>query len=140
MERKRCTQCNNEKPLSEFYKLNEQKHPGKYRSYCKECSKHNYKHLHYQANKKYYKTKVKERLKDIQEWFREYKKNLICCMCGDSTPWHLSFHHHNNDKEDTVSSLVCGGAGKDKILDEINKCVVVCHNCHSDIHRREEYL
>jgi hypothetical protein len=53
-----------------------------------------------------------------------YNKNIAC----------LEFHHKNPlEKEFTPKTLL---RGKDMtiIMKEINKCILVCKNCHTDIH------
>lgn len=36
-----------------------------------------------------------------------------------------------------ISTLV-GYCNKQKVIDEIDKCIVVCSNCHRDIHYNEK--
>lgn len=56
-----------------------------------------------------------------------------CEICGESRIYRLCFHHTNlNTKEYQISSI------KDyrwsTIEKEIKKCLLLCHNCHSEIH------
>lgn len=78
------------------------------------------------------KTKRKEKLR---EWFTDYKRNECECeCCGESHPACLEFHHVG-EKRMGVSEMVNAGFAKDKILDEIDACRVLCSNCH----RKEHY-
>jgi hypothetical protein len=71
-------------------------------------------------------------------WYIEIKKNLKCESCGESRYWVLDFHHINpKEKEYEVSSLIRIG-NKKRVLDEINKCKVLCANCHRDLHHQEK--
>lgn len=56
-----------------------------------------------------------------------------CQMCGyDKLQRNLSFHHLR-DKEFGINVRAFQHT-PDKILDEIRKCILVCHNCHGEIH------
>ena len=63
---------------------------------------------------------------------------MKCQKCGFSHPAALDFHHKNeNEKEYDVSQLVRNG-NKDKILKEIEKCIILCSNCHRIHHYENE--
>ena len=53
-------------------------------------------------------------------------------MCGESDLRVLEFHHEGN-KEAEVSRLMGRGASLDALKGEIEKCVVLCANCHRKI-------
>ena len=57
-----------------------------------------------------------------------------CEICGENNIFKLTFHHKNvNDKEFEFSSL-----GKDKrwsvLKKELEKCNLLCQNCHRELH------
>lgn len=54
----------------------------------------------------------------------------------------LDFHHTNPDiKEVDVSQIIYRkGWGKQKLLEEIAKCRVLCSNCHRKLHWQEKRL
>lgn len=80
---------------------------------------------------------VQRRKKELSRWFEEYKDKLYCLDCGESHNACLTFHHKNpENKFKTVSWLVCNGYSKKRIIEEINKCKLLCHNCHAKIHYR----
>lgn len=56
-----------------------------------------------------------------------------CQECGyDGHPAALSFHHLNpDDKERDVSTMITQGYSTDSILEEVEKCEVLCRCCHS---------
>ena len=66
-----------------------------------------------------------------------YKKTLCCEICGENRYWVLDFHHKNPKEKDLEVALVVRQCSKQKLLDEIKKCMVVCSNCHRDIHHKE---
>lgn len=76
----------------------------------------------------------------VINFVKNRKQNLIsvfgskCCLCGfNSFPEALEFHHVNpKEKEFILSSNVMKSL--DKQLNEAQKCILVCANCHRGIH------
>jgi formate-dependent nitrite reductase cytochrome c552 subunit len=63
---------------------------------------------------------------------QEYKSAHGCHRCGfNDHPVALQFHHRNGDKKANVSDLIRSDYGMVTIWKEINKCVILCANCHS---------
>ena len=64
-----------------------------------------------------------------------------CCMCGESfkgRPEVFVFHHRDpTEKEVKPSSLMYGSW--DKIMVELDKCDLLCANCHRSIHSGADY-
>ena len=78
---------------------------------------------------------VKKYTVDLVQWFREYKRTCSCCVCGESRPACLTFHHRDpSDKIMEVSILVTRHNKRERVLAEIAKCDVMCANCHADLH------
>lgn len=65
-----------------------------------------------------------------QLYVREYLMQNKCVDCGDYNPQNLEFDHVRGIKSSNVSSLVGGRYSTYRIQEEINKCDVVCCNCH----------
>lgn len=60
------------------------------------------------------------------------KKERGCVDCGyNAHAVALQFDHISDDKKDSVSNLVRSDYAWRTILEEINKCEVVCANCHA---------
>ncbi len=85
--------------------------------------------------------KVRHRLVQIgrklslSEWFRTYKQSLFCSKCGENDPRCLDFHHLDRAQKDVeVAQLVTEGYSIDRIMREIEKCVILCANCHRKEH------
>jgi hypothetical protein len=55
-----------------------------------------------------------------------------CNKCGyDKNPIALEFHHQNPDeKYKDISTMITNGLSKDRIDKEVEKCIVLCSNCH----------
>lgn len=60
------------------------------------------------------------------------------CPCGESEPCCLSFHHTNGDKTGNISDMVNRGYGLKRMQKEMDKCIVLCLNCHAKLHNLEK--
>ncbi len=76
----------------------------------------------------------------VTRWRRNLKKRAVeykggkCKYCGyDKYCGALEFHHPHDNKE---FSLGQGGITRSwkKVEVELNKCELVCRNCHAEIH------
>lgn len=126
-ELRKCRVCGEEKPLTEYNSAGIKNGKHYRRRKCRKCYSH--------VKKKYRDDKLK--------WFRDYKETLACEGCGYSKDTNskfsiqaMQFHHHNNDKLFNVSEGVYFGYSKEKIIDEINKCMVLCSRCHAEKHTK----
>jgi len=75
----------------------------------------------------------------VVDWRKRSKEKLVeykggkCQICGYNKCLEaLEFHHLDRDKKDFTIS------GKswsfDKLKNEVDKCILVCSNCHKEIH------
>ena len=133
---KTCPDCNKDLPTSEFGK-NKTKKDG-LQSRCKKCDRE-YKKRYYKNNSDKLKERACRRRQEIKEWFQEYKQSLSCEKCGIDKWYLLEFHHPDNNKEGEVADMVHAACGKEKILKEIEKCDVLCANCHRETHYLETW-
>ena len=93
------------------------------RSTCKTC---------YADKRSRRKIKVREIISSI-------KKEMKCEKCGFDDPRALHFHHKSpKDKKNEVSALASSGYSLEAIKKEINKCIVLCANCHSIKHQKKQ--
>jgi len=63
-----------------------------------------------------------------------------CSICGYNKCARALDFHHPNDKEFDISRAVLNHTNIDKIKKEMEKCIIVCKNCHTEIHSKEENL
>jgi hypothetical protein len=86
-----------------------------------------YKARHY-ANRQ-------KRAKENKEKLTLLKESMSCVACGEYHPASCMDHHHLNPniKEKGVSQMIQANSWA-KIQEEIEKCVLVCSNCHRKIH------
>jgi hypothetical protein len=130
--KKTCNTCGTSKTFDDFSK-NKSKKDG-LNCECKECRKIYIKN-HYKENKDYYKKKAKQQTKNLRVWLRGLKIGLVCEKCGEDHPACIEYHHKDPEQKDfQISKAAQRGLGKEKILEEIAKCLVVCSNCHRKIH------
>jgi len=74
------------------------------------------------------------RRKMIQKWFQDYKSKLRCEICGEDHPACLEFHHPDPKQKETNVTNLLNTCSKKRILMEIEKCMILCANCHRKIH------
>jgi hypothetical protein len=128
MDKKYCPRCEEVKPVSEF-RPNKKRKDG-FQSYCLVCDKA-YQAEHYARNKERYVEKALDFRRRRKDWFKEFKSTLKCERCGEDHPACLQFHHEDPDKKvASVYSLVWQGYSWETINEEIEKCEVLCANCH----------
>lgn len=74
-----------------------------------------------------------------KKWLKEYKKNFVCSICG--TPKNIHFHHITPSNKIMSVGKMDKLYGKSKVIEEIEKCVPMCGNCHDEYHKQhaDEY-
>jgi hypothetical protein len=59
-----------------------------------------------------------------------------CKFCGyNKCCGALDFHHIKENKDEGIASLI-KNASKQKILKELEKCILLCANCHRELHTK----
>jgi len=72
-----------------------------------------------------------ERKNRIRSWLESYKRSHHCERCGASDYRVLEFHHRDSaEKDANVSDMLRQGLSIASIQKEIEKCRVLCANCH----------
>lgn len=88
-----------------------------------------------------YKNKQDLYANQVQRWIKIKKKAIEykggCCQhCGyDSFYGALEFHHKDRSQKD-VNWTKLRLRSWDKIVAELNKCILLCSNCHREEHYR----
>jgi hypothetical protein len=78
------------------------------------------------------------RVAEIKAWLRRYKAHLGCWYCPENDPACLDLHHVDPGLKLFNISVARHTAGTlDSLKQEIDKCRVVCANCHRKLHDRE---
>ncbi len=126
---RRCSHCRHYRRLDAFAWRN--KAEGKRAPFCRGCQAE-YNRKHYLANKDLYvrraeESKRKARLERTTKLLKFFAEHP-CVDCGEMDPLVLEFDHLR-DKEFNISTALSCRKWK-TVLDEIEKCEVVCANCH----------
>ena len=86
-----------------------------------------------------YSDKKISKSQSVIEWRKRKKIELVeykggCCeLCGyDKSISALHFHHRNPEEKDF--SISSKSYSISKLKKEVDKCILVCSNCHSEIH------
>lgn len=104
-----CKYCNEDKPEADFEVALTTSTKTYRRLKCKRC-KQDTQNL---------------RIRKTVLWIQSLKKS--CTKCGNTDPRVLDFHHIGS-KDMDVSSMRT--LSKERILEEIKQCIVLCANCH----------
>ena len=121
METKICTICHKELPITAFGLKNSK--TGALRADCQEC----------------HSKQVNDAYKKRKQWVSTIKAQTKCAKCGEDRSYLLDFHHIDPSiKDNTIARLTSSSSTQDRILNEINKCVVLCANCHREFHYLEK--
>ena len=88
--------------------------------------------IYYQEHKAELRVK---RQKLYQRLMRDLKING-CAICGyDKCNISLVFHHVN-PKNKKYSLVQIDSLSNEKLISELNKCILLCCNCHGEIHSK----
>jgi len=131
--KKICGKCKVEKDINCFSKKCKGKSGTQlYVSYCRECNIE-YQKNHYIENKEYYINKRNEQKISIRRYINSKKNH--CEECGEDHIACLDFHHKDRNEKtfDMIHALNYCVSIKN-IQKEIDKCVVLCSNCHRKLH------
>ena len=85
---------------------------------------------HYQKNKESYQNRNFTYRERVREYVRKVKESSPCKDCGVSYPYYVMEFDHLHSKEKTVSWFASKGT-IDQVKKEIEKCELVCSNCHA---------
>jgi Zn finger protein HypA/HybF involved in hydrogenase expression len=104
----------------------------KWSRFCKKCKLRFAKHP-------LPKSSTTMRMIRNREFITNYKKDKRCKKCGyNKYPEILDFHHKDQkDKNLSVNALMKNLSNIYKINKEIEKCILLCPNCHRILHLRE---
>lgn len=115
LDKRTCPRCNTEKFKEDFYSKRGIKYSS---SYCKVCTNE----------------QTIERQQHLKQLAVDYKGGQ-CIKCE----YHkclraMEFHHTNPNEKDFSISDVKSSTLNDTIKKELDKCILVCSNCHREIH------
>ena len=102
-------------------------------SSCKVCMAESYTRSR-KAKLEHYKAVQKSRGDRNHQKYKDWKETLSCIVCGESNACCIDLHHLDpTDKEVDISDVTRYWSWE-RLMVEIDKCIVVCSNCHRKIH------
>lgn len=111
-----CAKCNILKPRSEYY--TRRKHSrSTYSPYCKVCVN----------------SSTISRQRKIKQQAVSYMGGKCSCCGYDKYLGALEFHHKNPAEKDFAIGEIKNSSFQ-RMIPELQKCVLVCANCHKEIH------
>lgn len=114
MKTKICPHCKTEKNESQYYKRRNDKNLG---SYCKDCAI----------------LQTSQRQRQLKQDAIDYKGGKCLACSYDKYQGALEFHHLDpKEKEFTLAHV--RHTSFNKIKSELDKCILLCSNCHREIH------
>ncbi|HEY9557770.1 MAG TPA: hypothetical protein VIR58_13615 [Acidimicrobiales bacterium] len=122
---KRCSKCRQRKPLEDFNRLTRSR-DGR-QSYCRECNRA-YHYANWDRHMAQIRARTKRRIAAARKLVLDHLRAHPCADCGETDPVVLEFDHLR-DKVGNVSAMVHSNELW-RLVDEIEKCEVVCANCH----------
>lgn len=128
---KKCPKCQKELPNENF--SNNKSKKDKLSTYCKSCTVY-YRKNSYLKKREHYLNKTKEYKKEIVKNIQDLKSDLSCSKCGENHPAVLDFHHRDPQEKEFSISYAVRSLSKEKLQKEIEKCDVLCSNCHRKLH------
>lgn len=119
---KKCSNCKKEKNIEkDFYHTNSKGKKGQ--SFCKTCFS------------RYCSNRWKQRKLDMIEY-----KGGICVHCKLQVHWAAFDFHHLNKKTKEYSWNKMRLMNIDKCKKELDKCILLCSNCHRIEHSKDMAL
>jgi 5-methylcytosine-specific restriction endonuclease McrA len=101
--------------------------------------------ISYHLNSNVKKSKNNRQNKNRYFLRKKYKMHLggKCSICGYHKCLNaLHFHHKNpSEKNFLISNAIWGkdNLSESEIMNEINKCILVCANCHAELHAKYDF-
>jgi hypothetical protein len=127
------------KQLDDFY--SDSRHIDGCESWCKECKKKLHVLNATRDNNKCreWRLKNKDRIYGQLVRIMHDLKSNGCAICGyDKCDACLDFHHANPDDKECNVNLATISRSDAKVVAELNKCILLCSNCHKELHDNEK--
>jgi hypothetical protein len=94
----------------------------------------------YESHAEKHKAGASKNKKKARERWASYKSTLSCVVCGENRPSTFDFHHVKRDPSNIkIHRLLGDGRFKKATQEALEKCVVLCANCHRACHFLEKH-
>ena len=121
---KRCGRCGEVKPSEAFARRGSILQP-----WCRVCRKA-YDAEYWQANK-HRRRPHRERHQEFRAWYEELKRAPCCDCSGSFPPECMQWDHRPGEAKAADVGWLASRHARKRILNEIEKCDLVCANCHA---------
>jgi hypothetical protein len=128
----KCIVCKEAKGEEEYNWRN--KSQGRRKNYCRTCDRV-IKKRHYDNNRADIIAQVRARTAMNVDRFQQWKSQLKCTLCPETDSCCLDFHHLDPTQKDFGISEAVPSMSWEALMEEVNKCIVVCKNCHTKVHK-----
>ncbi len=110
------------------------------KEYLKRYQREYHRHEWYPEHRNDRIQETKDRRAELQEWYTGYKATLHCKNCQEWRSECLQFHHRDpKQKMFNVGQWVRNGVSLETLKAEIEKCDVLCANCHAVETQNQRY-
>lgn len=107
---------------------------------CKKCQKA-YDSLYYQKHKGKFSEYNRRHRKEIKDYLDRLKSYSSCLNCPEDHIATLEFHHRDPRKKDiSVALAAAQGWSLERVKKEVEKCNILCANCHRKLHYKKKGL
>jgi hypothetical protein len=117
---------------------------GYYEKYGKKWQQNHKDKCHIKGLKFYYAHREKillnmrEKKDEKRQYIQDYKLSKGCAICGYNKCADALCFHHNGDKKFAIGDAIGQCKSLENIKKEMDKCIVLCMNCHAELHQKED--
>ena len=138
-----CTECKKELDISNFSSRGRKGKNKKLTLHpkCKPCRCKVESKLYHNNSKRKEKTKETAKKHHIVyrtrnfNYIKDYKADKGCQKCGENDYVALDAHHIDPTiKKHNLSILAKSSFSLEVVIEELNKCIILCSNCHRKFH------
>jgi hypothetical protein len=131
-----CQGCN-----CEIINIRETK--GRLKKWCSHACRSKWRYHNTPKMKQAIQHNTAERQKRVgyeRKWNFIQSLGGACVECGETNPSKLCFHHKNPlEKSLKLDARSISNNKMDLLQEEVNKCELLCHNCHQALHNENSW-
>lgn len=94
-----------------------------------------YLNQHYLDNKEKYLEAGRRKRERVKDFVNTLKTASGCIYCGEKDFRCLDFHHRDPKTKKLTVSRAMRSQGRETLVSELEKCDVMCANCHRKFHK-----
>ena len=122
--RKHCPKCDQDLPVTSFNRNGDG-----HQHWCRDCFR-TYFRERGQQHRDQSRAARARRKAAARAYIRAHLSARVCADCGEDEFLVLEFDHHDGGKVAEVARLLSTGARVERVRAEVERCEVVCVNCH----------